>query len=139
MLTYRSVGPAISQRFHLRHQRHGQFAKIESDHPTCEPPELTVTFYVDDEIASQPACWRRAAELAPMVAHQLPSSGERVAFVGCGTSWFVAQVIAHWRESHGLGESDAFTASELPARDYQRVVAFTRSAPPARWSICWLS
>ena len=84
-------------------------------------------FYVDDEIASQPACWRRAAELAPMVAHQLPSAGERVAFVGCGTSWFVAQVVAHWRESHGLGESDAFTASELPARDYQRVVAFTRS------------
>jgi fructoselysine-6-P-deglycase FrlB-like protein len=61
------------------------------------------------------------------VAHQLPATGERVAFVGCGTSWFVAQIVAHWRESRGLGESDAFTASELPARNYQRVVAFTRS------------
>ncbi len=86
-----------------------------------------MTFYVDDEIASQPACWGRAAELAPMVARQLSAAGERVAFVGCGTSWFVAQVVAHWRESRGLGESDAFTASELPTRNYQRVVAFTRS------------
>ena len=89
--------------------------------------ELTVTFYVDDEIASQPECWRQAAELAPTVLHQLPASGERVAFVGCGTSWFVAQVIAYWRESRGLGESDAFTASEFPARAYDRVVALTRS------------
>ena len=86
-----------------------------------------MNFYVEAEIASQPACWRRAAELAPVVAHQLPATGERVAFVGCGTSWFVAQVVAHWRESRGLGESDAFTASELPAREYHRVVAFTRS------------
>ena len=89
--------------------------------------ELTVTFYVDDEIASQPECWRQAAALAPTVLHQLPAPGERVAFVGCGTSWFVAQVAAHWRESHGLGESDAFTASEFPARDYDRVIALTRS------------
>lgn len=86
-----------------------------------------MTFYVDDEIASQPACWRKAGELAAAVAHQLPVTGERVAFLGCGTSWFVAQIVAHWRESRGLGESDACTASELPARDYQRVVAFTRS------------
>src|SRR5687767_11528304 len=89
--------------------------------------ELTVTFFVDDEIASQPECWRQAAELAPAVHHQLPAGGERVVFVGCGTSWFVAQVVAHWRESHGLGESDAFTASEFPARGYDRVVALTRS------------
>lgn len=86
-----------------------------------------MTYYVDDEIASQPDCWRRAADLAPAVAQVLPPAGERVAFVGCGTSWFMAQVVAHWRESHGHGESDAFTASELPARGYSRVVAFTRS------------
>lgn len=89
--------------------------------------ELSVHFFVEDEIASQPACWRQAVALAPAVAHLLPAAGERVAFVGCGTSWFMAQVVAHWRESHGLGESDAFTASELPDRDYQHLVAFTRS------------
>jgi fructoselysine-6-P-deglycase FrlB-like protein len=94
---------------------------------TYDQREPSVTFYVEDEIASQPACWRQAAELARTAADVLPVDGERVAFVGCGTSWFVAQVVAQWRESHGRGESDAFTASELPARDYQRVVAFTRS------------
>lgn len=86
-----------------------------------------MTFHVEDEIASQPACWRQAAELATTVTDRLPTAGERVAFVGCGTSWFVAQVVAHWRESAGLGESDAFTASEVPDRDYDRVVAITRS------------
>lgn len=86
-----------------------------------------MTFHVDTEILTQPDCWARAAELAPEVAAMLPAAGERVAFIGCGTSWFVAQVAAAWRESAGLGESDAFTASELPDRPYDRVVAITRS------------
>ncbi|WP_375423465.1 SIS domain-containing protein [uncultured Friedmanniella sp.] len=84
-------------------------------------------FFVEAEIASQPSCWRRAAALSAEVGPLLRSPGERVAFVGCGTSWFVAQVLASWRESAGYGESDAFTASELPDRRYDRVVAITRS------------
>ena len=83
--------------------------------------------FVSAEIASQPDCWRRAAELAPAVADSLPRDGERVAFVGCGTSWFVGQALAGLRESAGRGESDAFTASEVPDRRYDRVVALTRS------------
>ncbi|GAA2111969.1 SIS domain-containing protein [Microlunatus panaciterrae] len=87
-----------------------------------------MTFFVEEEILSQPECWTRAVQLAPSVEPQLPRSGERVAFVGCGTSWFVAQIIASWRESLGLGESDAFTATEFPTgRRYDRVVALTRS------------
>jgi fructoselysine-6-P-deglycase FrlB-like protein len=86
-----------------------------------------MTPYVSAEIASQPECWRRASELAPTVAPQLPADGERVAFVGCGTSWFVGQALAWLRESAGRGESDAFTASEVPDRRYDRVVALTRS------------
>jgi fructoselysine-6-P-deglycase FrlB-like protein len=39
----------------------------------------------------------------------------------------MAQVLASWRESAGHGESDAFSASELPDRRYDRVVAITRS------------
>ncbi len=80
------------------------------------------------EIASQPDCWRRAADLLPQVAGLLPSAGERVAVVGCGTSWFIGQAYAVARESAGLGETDAFAASEMPAgRRYDRVLALTRS------------
>lgn len=86
-----------------------------------------MTFFVDDEIASQPACWRQAAGLAPGLAEELKAPGERVGFVGCGTSWFMAQIIAAWRESAGFGESDAFSASEVPDRRYDRIVAITRS------------
>lgn len=84
-------------------------------------------FDVEDEIASQPESWLRAAQLVPQVRALLPVIGERVAFVGCGTSWFVSQILAHWRETAGQGESDAFTASEVPDRRYDRVVAVTRS------------
>ena len=84
-------------------------------------------FFVEDEISSQPACWRQAASMAPALAEELRAPGERVGFVGCGTSWFMAQVIASWRESGGYGESDAFSASEGPDRAYDRIVAITRS------------
>ncbi|GAA4913443.1 SIS domain-containing protein [Streptomyces coeruleoprunus] len=81
------------------------------------------------EIATQPGCWRRAAEAAPAFAG-LPGPGERVAVTGCGTSWFMAQSYAALREAAGQGETDAFAASEFPparAGAYDRVVAITRS------------
>lgn len=84
--------------------------------------------FVTQEIASQPACWRRAAELLPDVQRLLPRPGERVAVIGCGTSWFMAMAYAARREAAGLGETDAFTASEaLLDRAYDRVVAISRS------------
>ena len=86
-----------------------------------------MSFFVDDEIATQPNTWREAAALAPRWAEHLIADGERVAFVGCGTSWFMAQVLASWRESRGHGESDAFSASEFQRRPYDHVVAITRS------------
>jgi CRISPR-associated protein Cas5a/b/c len=80
------------------------------------------------EIASQPECWRRAVALLPEVAGLLPAAGERVAVVGCGTSWFIAQSYAAAREAAGQGETDAFAASEMPSgRRYDRVLALTRS------------
>ena len=82
--------------------------------------------YVKEEIASQPDCWRMAAKSAD--APGLPGTGERVAVVGCGTSWFMAKAYANRRESLGQGETDAFQASEFPTgRAYDRVVAITRS------------
>src|SRR5215470_14387716 len=80
------------------------------------------------EIDSQPSCWRRAAALLPEVSGLLPRPGERVAAVGCGTSWFIAQSYAAAREAAGHGETDAFAASEMPVgRRYDRVLALTRS------------
>lgn len=84
--------------------------------------------FVEIETASQPECWRRAAELAGSRAGALPVAGERVAIVGCGTSFYMAQAYAALREGAGQGESDAFAASEFPfGRAYDRVVALTRS------------
>ncbi|MEU2612468.1 sugar isomerase [Micromonospora sp. NPDC007271] len=84
--------------------------------------------YVHAEIASQPDCWREAARLAPTVVDRLPRPGERVAVVGCGTSWFMAMAYAGLRERAGQGETDAFQASEFPiGRRYDRLIAITRS------------
>ena len=48
--------------------------------------------------------------------------------VGCGTSLYMAQAYATLRESLGLGETDAFPASEAPrARAYDVVLAISRS------------
>ena len=83
---------------------------------------------IDAEVASQPACWLRAAGLAPSAGHLLPAPGERVAVTGCGTSWFIAQSYAALREEAGQGETDAFAASEMPVRrHYDRVVVLSRS------------
>lgn len=80
------------------------------------------------EVLSQPEIWEQVVDLHSSVARQLPAKGERVAFVGCGTSWFVSMSAAVLRESKGLGESDAFTANEFPLnRKYDRIVAITRS------------
>ncbi|MFE0807583.1 SIS domain-containing protein [Streptomyces sp. NPDC058848] len=84
--------------------------------------------YVEDELNSQPECWTRAAAEAARHAAALPVAGERVAIVGCGTSYFMAQSAAALREGAGQGETDAFAASEFPrGRAYDRVVALTRS------------
>jgi fructoselysine-6-P-deglycase FrlB-like protein len=82
---------------------------------------------VHAEISSQPDCWARALQSTDEAAKILPSRGERVAVIGCGTSWHIASAIAAARESAGHGETDAFPASELPARDYDAVLAVTRS------------
>jgi len=83
---------------------------------------------IASEIASQPACWRRAVELAAAVEAGLPRQGERVAAIGCGTSLYVARAYAVLRESSRRGWTDAFPASEFPRnRSYDRVVAITRS------------
>ena len=81
--------------------------------------------YLRDEIASQPAVWSRVLDMS---VSGLPEPGERVAVIGCGTSYYMAQAYAALREAAGQGETDPFPASEFPiARPYDRVVALTRS------------
>ena len=83
---------------------------------------------ITSEIASQPALWRKAQDMAPAVADLLPAPGEPAAAIGCGTSLHVARAYAALREEMNLGTTDAATASELPPhRSYGRVVAISRS------------
>ncbi|MGW6690550.1 SIS domain-containing protein [Streptomyces sp. NPDC054961] len=92
------------------------------------PPGSASTSHTSREIASQPDCWRRAAASATDHRGVLPQPGERVAVVGCGTSWFMALAYAELREQSGHGETDAFAASQFPVgRRYGRILALTRS------------
>src|SRR5437764_15166962 len=82
---------------------------------------------ITSEIASQPALWRKAADMAPVVAGLLPAPGEPAVAIGCGTSHHIARAYAGLREGKGLGTTDAVIASELsPHRGYERVLAVTR-------------
>lgn len=95
---------------------------MQSSQPVSAPG-----IHTRDEVQSQPAVWQQAATLAAH-APGLPSPGQRVAVVGCGTSWFMAQSYAAARESAGHGVTDAYTASEARlARGYDRVIAISRS------------
>jgi fructoselysine-6-P-deglycase FrlB-like protein len=84
--------------------------------------------HLDREVAGQADDWaavvRRSADLAPA----LPPHGSRLAVLGCGTSYFMAQSYAWLREFSGHGETDAFAASENRLkRAYDHVLALTRS------------
>lgn len=81
-----------------------------------------------DEIASQPGVWRAALASTGTARELLAAPGERVLVIGCGTSAFVAESLAHLREAAGLGPTDAAYASEPRMwRDWDRVVAISRS------------
>ncbi|GAA2498212.1 SIS domain-containing protein [Terrabacter carboxydivorans] len=84
--------------------------------------------HLAQEIATQPDDWERVVGRLDEVAGHLPQPGERVATIGCGTSWFMGQAYAARRESLGQGTTDAYAASEHRlARGYDRVVLISRS------------
>ena len=83
---------------------------------------------IEHELASQPLMWRRAAQQASAAANDLPTRGDRVAIIGCGTSYFIAQAMAALREAAGHGVTDAYAASEAQlTRGYDAVLAVSRS------------
>jgi CRISPR-associated protein Cas5a/b/c len=84
--------------------------------------------YVAEEIASQPRCWEQAVTLARALGTGLPSPGERLAVLGCGTSYNVALAYARLREGLGQGTTDAMPASEpYDRREYDRFLFVSRS------------
>ena len=91
-----------------------------------------MTFHADShfqsEVAGQPDDWQRISARLGEHANRLPTPGRRLAVVGCGTSWFVAQAYATLREDAGHGETDAFAASEFRiGRGYDEVLVISRS------------
>lgn len=83
--------------------------------------------HMEAELTSQPETWARAEGMRAEQA-LLPQAGARVAVIGCGTSWFMAQSYATLRERSGAGVTDAFTATEAElGRGYDAIVALTRS------------
>ena len=70
------------------------------------------TTHLAQEIATQPDDWERVVGRLDDVARHLPRPGERVATIGCGTSWFMGQAYAARREQLGQGSTDAYAASE---------------------------
>lgn len=84
--------------------------------------------FASEEIASQPRCWDEAAGRAAGSTVGLPRPGERVAVVGCGTSYYIALAYARLREASGQGETDAMPASEMfVRRRYDRLLFISRS------------
>jgi fructoselysine-6-P-deglycase FrlB-like protein len=89
---------------------------------------MTGTPFVSTEIATQPELWRHVSARFAQYGGALPARGQRVAAVGCGTSWFMAMAYAALREDLGHGLTDAFAGSEFPAgREYDAVVVISRS------------
>ncbi|MET3205951.1 SIS domain-containing protein [Pseudarthrobacter sp. S3] len=92
----------------------------------------TLGAFMDEELTSQPEVWERAIAQAH-AEKLLPADGQRVAVIGCGTSWFMAQSYAAAREAAGKGLTDSYAASEAfvntnsEARNYDVVIAITRS------------
>ena len=80
------------------------------------------------EVSSQPAIWRQVAALTDKVRDSFPAQGNALCMIGCGTSLFIGQAIASYREQATSAWTDAFPASELPLdRTYDAALAISRS------------
>jgi fructoselysine-6-P-deglycase FrlB-like protein len=84
--------------------------------------------HLSAEVASQPSDWEGVTARLTEFAAMLPTRGARLAVLGSGTSYYMAQAYAARRELSGHGETDAFAASEHRlTRGYDAVLILSRS------------
>jgi sugar/nucleoside kinase (ribokinase family)/fructoselysine-6-P-deglycase FrlB-like protein len=84
--------------------------------------------HTSQEIASQPATWRRAAALPATDFGKLPVRGERVLAIGAGTSYYILDAYARRRQELDGSLTRAAIASELDdAGDYDVLLMLSRS------------
>jgi len=89
---------------------------------------FTPDSHLAKEVAGQPDDWAAVSARASELAAAFPARGSRLAVIGCGTSFYMAQSYAALRERRGHGETDAFAASEHRLdRRYDAVLAISRS------------
>ncbi|UQX88233.1 SIS domain-containing protein [Jatrophihabitans telluris] len=79
------------------------------------------------EIFSQPETWARAlAQVAAGVP--LPADGEKILFLGCGTSYYIGEAYARLRNALGKGQTRAFVPTELSyVEPDETVIVLSRS------------
>src|SRR5262245_17612173 len=77
----------------------GLLACIDSGIGDHDQPAMSL---ISDEIRDQPHAWKRACALARDSRAALPA-GERIAVIGCGSSWHAAKALAALRERSGAG------------------------------------
>ncbi len=89
---------------------------------------FTPDSHLAQEVVGQPDDWAAVTARVAELADAFPARGTRLAVVGCGTSFSMAQAYAALRERGGHGETDAFAASEHHLdRDYDAVLVISRS------------
>lgn len=103
-----------------------------NDHPSDSvgvpiSAHTTPVTHLAAEVATQPDDWARAETTAAEFRAVLPQPGERVAVIGCGTSLFMSRAISELREAAGQGVTDAWPASQVRHRDYDRYLVISRS------------
>ncbi|MEV4737597.1 MULTISPECIES: SIS domain-containing protein [unclassified Microbacterium] len=80
------------------------------------------------ELSSQPEVWQQALDLVDQHAALLPTTGEKVLVVGCGTSYYIGDSYAYLRNDAGLGRTRAAIPSELDwIDDDEHIIVISRS------------
>lgn len=84
------------------------------------------------ELTTQPEMWSRAISLPSAQLALLPSQGEKVIVIGCGTSYYIGDAYAYLRNDAGLGRTRAAIPTELTwIDDDEHIVVVSRSGTTA--------
>src|SRR5690349_10098216 len=86
----------------------------------------------EQELTTQPEMWSQAIALSPEQLGLLPSAGEKVIVIGCGTSYYVGDAYAYLRNDAGIGRTRAAIPTELTwIDDDEHIVVISRSGTTA--------